>query len=737
MKKILRFSGRLFCLLLILTTMSACPQEESLPLNHSYDVLQELQTLFVEETQSIEFKEGGNSESHLLHGWIFPAGTHTWAVGKKSRLRFYRYNLHDDVTLELFCTTLPSPDAREQLTELELNGKTVTSFVVRAAQQNRISLTLPADSLQPGLNILEFRYSYTVNSRELNPDAGFELEFAVNFERILFKSPHAATLQVIEHKKLLQKTGAQCSLLLTLPPGQFELELEYQSLTGANSGVRFLNDKNEVVRELKLPSRKQRHLRRLTLPEGGLYRLQFITEGKPDSYTVWSLAHINWHQEALLSRESGAQGFTKSEKPDILLYVVDTLRADHMSCYGYARETTPNIDRFAAENILFRNAYSAASWTRASAATILSGLLPKHNKTETLDDKLPNEIMTLAEILQENGYYTASFVTNVNLSKSLGFAQGFLKQKEFFNIEQPMTSDKLNEKIVTFLDDYLKEKDRKPLFLLVWSMDPHAPYAPLDNVKHLFDIERYSPIDTYDFKFVEHLWRGTIRPTTSQIEFIKTRYDQEIYFNDRSFGGLMDVMKTSGIYDDALIILTADHGEEFYEHSGVGHGRTLYNEQIRIPLVLKTPLIESEERHEPVQLIDIYPTILDLLGIQEPYPLDGISLRPTNTLQRNLYFQNEFGGNSSDALLDREKKIIFNAHSYRPPLNQDVPTIEIFDIHDMSEQNTLKLKGLEDEFRLQQLFSFKNRECSSEVKQVTAEISEELDRKLKDLGYVK
>ncbi|MCP4402230.1 MAG: sulfatase-like hydrolase/transferase, partial [bacterium] len=332
------------------------------------------------------------------------------------------------------------------------------------------------------------------------------------------------------------------------------------------------------------------------------------------------------------------------------------------------------------------------------------------------------------------------FVTNVNLSKSIGFAQGFLEHKEFFQIDpltQSVTSDKIHEEIVTFLNAYLIEKDRKPLFLLVWSMDPHSPYTPLDSVKHLFDIERYSPIDTYDFKFVEHLWQGKIQPTTSQIEFIKTRYDQEIYFNDRSFGTLVDVMKSSGIYEDSLIMFTADHGEEFFEHSGVGHGRTLYNEQTRIPFVIKTPFIEVGERHDRMQLIDIYPTILDVLGIQEPYPLDGISLLNTNTLHRVLYFENEFGNNSLTALLDDEKKIIFNTRSYRPPLDREIPMIEVFDIYDLSEQNNLDFRGVDDEFRLQQLFSYQNREGTSGVEQTTADISPELDRKLKDLGYVK
>ncbi|MCP4397981.1 MAG: hypothetical protein GY801_11885, partial [bacterium] len=265
MKKQLRFSGWLFFLILILGNMPACTHEESPPFNRNYDVLQELQTLLLEETERIDFQKDGNFEPYLLQGWSFPSKSHIWAVGKRSRLRFYRYNLKDDVTLELFCKTFPSQDSQEQITELQLNGRSVASFVVNAKRRNRISLTLPADLLQAGLNILEFRYSYTVNSREVNPDAKNERELAVSFEQLLFTSSNAETLQFIEKSKLLQKTGTQCDLLLKLPT-RVELDFEYQSLTGVTSFVRLIDDSNEVVREVKLPSRKQTYTKRIILP---------------------------------------------------------------------------------------------------------------------------------------------------------------------------------------------------------------------------------------------------------------------------------------------------------------------------------------------------------------------------------------------------------------------------------------------------------------------------------------
>ena len=637
------------------------------------------------------------------------------------------------------CSTLPAED-QQQRTEVTLNDQKVGSFIVEPDKTNHINMTLPAASLRSGPNILQFDFAYTVTPRRSNssdaPQNGGR-KLSVSFQEIRFNQEDTETLPIIEQPRLLHKPGVTLHLFTKLP-SRFELDLEYRSVHDARSAIELLGENQKKV-TIRLSPKKVRYTKTITLKEGGVYNIRFMTEGAPESHTIWNRIQLHTYVPEKEAQEK-QQGFAKLKKPDILLYVVDTLRADHVSCYGYKRETTPNLDRFASEHALFKNAYSVASWTRASAATILTGLFPKHNKTASRNDKLPDALVTLAEILQENGYYTASFVTNVNLDHSLGFAQGVNRHTaliEIVPVTQSITSDVINAQILEFFETFLTRDNRKPLFLLVWSMDPHAPYTPLESVKNRFDIDQYTPIDTYDFKFVEKLWTGQIRPTASQIEYIKTRYDQEIYFNDQSFGKLLDMLKTRNIYDDAIIVFTADHGEEFYEHDGVGHGRTLYNEQIKIPLIIKAPCIEPGEHQEWAQLIDIYPTILDVLGIQAPYPLDGVSLLQPTDPTRPLYFEENFGGNILNAVLDHRKKVILNQVAYRPPLNNPVPIIESFALEDQAEQQNLDLSSFEDELRVQQLFSYRNSDTTLGIEQTTADLSPELDQKLKELGYVK
>jgi arylsulfatase A-like enzyme len=476
-----------------------------------------------------------------------------------------------------------------------------------------------------------------------------------------------------------------------------------------------------------------------------MYRVHVICRGPEDGGLVWKNVRIRTKtaQGRLEKPERGfvkASAFDDGEKPDILLYVIDTLRADHMGSYGYERDTTPEIDAFAAENARYQNAYATSSWTKPSGASILSGLLPRNHRTATRTAKLPDEVVTLGEILQAQGYYTAAFITNGALSESFGFPQGF---DEFNRYPENFETKKIharaanvNQKVFAFLDKYLQQAERKPLFLLFWSTEPHDPYTPPEEFQNLFEIERFTPIDT-PLKLLADIRHNGLEPSASQIEYIKTRYDQEIYSNDRAFGELVERLKGLGLYDKMMLILTADHGEEFFEHGGVGNGLTLYNEQIRIPLIVKSPLIAPGVYDELVQLTDIYPTILDALVLEEPYALDGISLIHPRPGHPALYAEQELVGNDLTARLDTHKKVILNRQYFRPPLDPVMPVFEVYAADDAEEQQWLKMRGFEDYFRLQELTNYSTTPGGLGFQQRETELSPELDRKLRDLGYVK
>lgn len=330
-----------------------------------------------------------------------------------------------------------------------------------------------------------------------------------------------------------------------------------------------------------------------------------------------------------------ANGTTRraaENRPNIVLVMVDTLRADHLDLYGYDEETAPHITEFSNESVTFRNAFAQASWTRPSVATILTGRYPSSHQTTTKPDALPDEVETLAEVLRSNGYTTGGIVTNFNLAPYFNFHQGF-DSYEFLEPEQLLWADDNSAKLAIYelvrrlvvriprplrpeqfyqaaevttdqAISWLQERPEEgaPYFLFLTYMDPHDPYfrRPLDG----HGIGR---------SFVGH-------PDPEMAEEILELYDGEIRYWDEHFGRLIEELRGRPDWDNTLIVVCSDHGEEFNEHGGWYHGTTLYDEQLRIPLIVRLPHSElggtSEDRW--AGLIDISPTLARLAGATVP-----------------------------------------------------------------------------------------------------------------------
>ncbi|MCP4631649.1 MAG: sulfatase [candidate division Zixibacteria bacterium] len=282
-----------------------------------------------------------------------------------------------------------------------------------------------------------------------------------------------------------------------------------------------------------------------------------------------------------------------TNKPNILLIVVDTLRADHLGYNGYEKNTSPNIDLFSKECMVFKNAYSQSGWTFPSFCTIFTSLHPREHGAVTWDTKLNQEIITLPEVLQENGYTTYGYPSLFRLNKESGIAQGFDHfRKGVIELGNPVvvtSSQKVNELIINDLDSI-----QQPFFIWAHYFDPHNNY-------------NYYP----EFGF-----------GVSDIG----KYDGEIAYTDRYIGNLLDELKRRGLYDDMTIIFTADHGEEFWEHGGNFH-HCLYDEVLKIPLLIKTPKSQHTGNHDIyVDQLDIATTILSLAGIENPDQFTGRNL---------------------------------------------------------------------------------------------------------------
>ena len=333
---------------------------------------------------------------------------------------------------------------------------------------------------------------------------------------------------------------------------------------------------------------------------------------------------------------------TPAQAGNVLFIVVDTLRADHLPVYGYSQGTTPNLDAFAKDAVRFNEAFSNASWTRPSFASLLSGRYPSSHNTMAKSASLPEAITTLPEAMRDAGYTTLGVVTNYNVAPFFNFHQGFdrynyleptfvlgandtaaklllvqfLRQKiETYNAKQNKVEPGgayqdavvVNREIGSLLDAAPKNQ---PWFLFAGYMDPHDPYYP-----HPYDGTGYSRAAHQE-------------PEAHEADTLRALYDGEIKYWDEHFGALIADLKKRGVYDNTTIIITADHGEEFMEHGGFWHGTTLYDEQLHVPLLMKLPNNQrggSVVTHW-VQSIDIMPTLLEQAGIAIPEGVQGASL---------------------------------------------------------------------------------------------------------------
>jgi arylsulfatase len=309
--------------------------------------------------------------------------------------------------------------------------------------------------------------------------------------------------------------------------------------------------------------------------------------------------------------------------PDVVLIVVDTLRADHLSCYGYERNTTPNIDRLAREAIRFENAISTAPWTLPSVASLLTGQYPSalgiHDQPARIDDRFP----LLSELLREHGYATRGFVSHAMVSARLGFGRGFDVYHEEASIEhRSITSTAITQKAISFLSG----DEERPVFLFLHYFDPHYDYWL--HGEHNFSAPYRGRLGSGES--VPDLWGELDTLSPEDVAYLISLYDSEIAFTDRHIGALLDELEAQDRFDDSIVIVTADHGEEFLERGWLGHSITLHQELIRVPLIIKLPGVGARVVETPVSLMDVAPSLLRHLGLEVPPGLDGRALDLTS-----------------------------------------------------------------------------------------------------------
>jgi arylsulfatase A-like enzyme len=306
-----------------------------------------------------------------------------------------------------------------------------------------------------------------------------------------------------------------------------------------------------------------------------------------------------------------------------VLISIDTLRPDFLGAYDHARATSPALDALARDGVLFETALSTAPWTLPAHGSLLTGLYPsRHGLIGELG--LPYQVKTLAEILATAGFQTAAIVNSHHLSPRYGLDRGFASFRYAVEFPTPVEPSVVGD----WAREWIAAGPREPFFLFVHFYDVHSDYHSLPEVEARFVTPYAGRVDGSTSQLMLHREGRFPLDAADRLHLVQL-YEAGVRQMDDGIARLLDDLERAGLREQSLLVVTSDHGEEFLEHGDVLHGRTQYEEMLRVPLVLSGPGLPAGRRvAEPVSLVDVVPTVLAQLRVPAPSGLDGRDLAP-------------------------------------------------------------------------------------------------------------
>ena len=451
---------------------------------------------------------------------------------------------------------------------------------------------------------------------------------------------------------------------------------------------------------------------------------------------------------------------------NILLIIVDTLRPDHLSINDYRRSTSPNMDNFAKEGTSFLNAYSSLPRTDPSNMSILTGMYPHNHGVRLVHNNKPNQSLShLPEILQSHGYKTGfmggSGIHEPVLEKGFGEYNLIIWQiknkvrRSSYKIFNPKTFLGSAEQFTDIAIKWIKKNLGNKFFLCLHYEDLHWPYDVPQPFENIFDPDYKG---NHEFNTLKHgkfsrgeLIFGNVKLPKEELQHAIAHYDGGIKYTDNQIGKLMDCLKRENLYEDTLIILTSDHGENFGEHNFYfQHGASLYEPSLKIPLVFRYPksIPQGKVIEQRVQNVDIMPTLLEMLNIPLIDKIDGVSLltlikEKTRKLVSFIFaesIEEHFKGNKRvyfsgvkgkwRAMIEGDWKIIYIPH----------PENDIFELYnlkdDPNEKNNLidkeKEKALHMKNKILEFLKLQSNEGDADL----SDLTERSKKLLRKLGYL-
>jgi len=433
-------------------------------------------------------------------------------------------------------------------------------------------------------------------------------------------------------------------------------------------------------------------------------------------------------------------------EPDknIILIVLDTVRADKLGCYGNFSGLTPNIDKFTAEAVRFENAFSHAPWTLASVASMFTSQYPcQHSAGGQLGSftVLPDNAVTVAEIFKKAGADTGAIINVLFISEKFGMTQGFDSVDTVLsraNVRMRKASQTTQAAL-----KWLDRPRKKPFFLLVHYFDAHLTYDPPQPFRRQFSAPQDA--DTSDFIFgttadMIRYRQGRLKLGAETIGRLEKLYNAEVAYLDSEVGNLLDGISKRGLDENTIIIIVADHGEEFFDHKGFEHGHTLYNELLHVPLIIKIPGTNKNRTQKvvksTVRLIDIAPTLCELTGTATGREFMGKSLLPLIRGQkensRAVLSQSPMWvwGNESFAWQKDGFKLIYNSAG-GPPALFNVTDDKVEQNNLAESHNGLYEKMMQDADLIIRSIRRKNNNLQ------TPNLTDDDIERLRSLGYIR
>lgn len=325
-------------------------------------------------------------------------------------------------------------------------------------------------------------------------------------------------------------------------------------------------------------------------------------------------------------------GESAPSRPNVVLIVLDTLRKDHLSAFEYGQPTSPRLLEFSQESVRYPRAYSLAPWTLPSIGALLSSVPPHAFGIVGERARLPEELVLVSERLRDAGYSTGAAVSHWFASSSVGFEQGFgfFDESAIPRRDHEVTGERVIDASLRFLEE--RDPDR-PFFLFVHVFDPHFAYVEHPEMRFRGPMDYSGPVRSPVSIATLAPVRDRLRPV--DVEEIRRIYLSEIAYTDAQVGRLLDALRARSLLDDTLVVVTADHGEEFLDHGRLGHGHSLYDELVNVPLIVRYPRRGASGPAPPppgstvdatVSLLDVVPTVLTVAGLDVPPEVHGHSL---------------------------------------------------------------------------------------------------------------